>query len=59
MLRSIIVFGGGLVVATSGCGPSRPEGAPNSALTVPDVPPAGPNMKKGPLDPKPAGPSQH
>jgi hypothetical protein len=40
------------VLAGSGCGPSKSDVIPNSTLTVPNVPPAGPGMKKIPLDPK-------
>jgi hypothetical protein len=39
-------------LASAGCGRSTSPGAANPALEIPDVPPAGPDMKKGPLDPR-------
>jgi hypothetical protein len=48
-LKRVVVVTLLLVSASAGCAPPKSQGVPNSALTVPDVPPAGSATKKGPL----------
>jgi hypothetical protein len=55
-LRLVVAFPLFLLLAAGECAPPKSQGVPNSELTIPDVPPAGKDVKKGPLGGPPVRP---